>query len=44
MYPLIAITLKSIIVTVVYLYLNYKFVISPEINGVIDGLLKKIKK
>ncbi|WP_366184092.1 oligosaccharide flippase family protein [Flavobacterium ovatum] len=44
MYPLIAIALKSMIVTVVYLYLNYKFTISPEINGVIDGLLKKIKK
>ncbi|MCG9791031.1 oligosaccharide flippase family protein [Flavobacterium algicola] len=44
LYPLIGIALKSIIVTVVYLYLNYKFVISTEINGVIDGLLKKVRK
>jgi O-antigen/teichoic acid export membrane protein len=43
-YPIIGIGLKSIIVTIVYLYLNYKFKISPEINGVIDGLLKKMKK
>ncbi len=44
MYPLIAMTLKSILVTIVYLYLNYKFKISNEINGVIDTLLKKLKK
>ncbi|AWG23407.1 sugar isomerase [Flavobacterium faecale] len=44
MYPLVAIALKSILVTIAYWYLNYKFTISPEINGVIDGLLRKIKK
>ncbi|MCW2119738.1 lipopolysaccharide biosynthesis protein [Flavobacterium sp. 7A] len=44
LYPLIGIALKSALVTVVYLYLNYKFIISAEINGLIDGLLKKIRK
>ncbi|KQB37532.1 polysaccharide biosynthesis C-terminal domain-containing protein [Flavobacterium aquidurense] len=40
-YPLIGIALKSILVTIVYLYLNYKFNISPDINKVIDMLLRK---
>ncbi|GGA86799.1 hypothetical protein GCM10008015_29340 [Flavobacterium palustre] len=43
MSPIIAIILKSILVTIAYVYLNYKFVISIEINQVIDGLLKKLK-
>ncbi|GIZ10524.1 lipopolysaccharide biosynthesis protein [Flavobacterium sp. UMI-01] len=43
-YPLVGIVLKSILVTLVYLYLNYKFAISPEINEVINGLVKRIKK
>ena len=42
-HPLISIVLKSILVTIVYVYFNYKFVISVEINQVIDNLLKKIK-
>jgi O-antigen/teichoic acid export membrane protein len=41
--PLISIVLKSILVTISYVYFNYKFVISVEINQVIDNLLKKIK-
>lgn len=41
--PIIAIGLKSILVTIAYVYLNYKFVISIEINQVIDNLLKKLK-
>ncbi|MFA9188108.1 polysaccharide biosynthesis C-terminal domain-containing protein [Flavobacterium sp. FBOR7N2.3] len=40
-HPIIAIGLKSILVTIAYVYLNYKFVISLQINEVIDGLLKK---
>ncbi|WP_163399194.1 polysaccharide biosynthesis C-terminal domain-containing protein [Flavobacterium fluviatile] len=40
-YPLIGIALKSVLVTVLYLYLNYKFYISPDINKVIDGILIK---
>ncbi len=42
LYPLIGITLKSILVTILYLYLNYKFNISPDINKVMDGLLRKV--
>lgn len=41
LYPLIGIALKSIILTVVYLYVNYKLVISKEINGIIDKVLLK---
>lgn len=42
-HPLISIVLKSILVTISYVYFNYKFVISAEINQVIDQLLKKLK-
>ena len=41
--PIIAIGLKSILVTISYVYLNYKFVISNEINQVIDTILKRLK-
>nr|WP_315145506.1 polysaccharide biosynthesis C-terminal domain-containing protein [uncultured Flavobacterium sp.] len=41
--PLVSIVLKSILLTIVYIYLNYKFVISIEINEVIDKTLKKLK-
>lgn len=41
-YQLISIALKSILVTIAYVYLNYKFKISPDINNVIDSFLKKI--
>lgn len=42
-HPIISIGLKSILVTIAYIYLNYRFVISLQINEVIDGLLKKFK-
>ncbi|HSD05871.1 lipopolysaccharide biosynthesis protein [Flavobacterium sp.] len=42
--PLIAIVLKSILVTIIYIYINYKFVISPEINQTLDKFLLKVKK
>ncbi|MEO8253951.1 MAG: oligosaccharide flippase family protein [Flavobacterium sp.] len=42
-YPIIAIALKSILVTLAYVYLNYKLVVSVQINDVIDGLLKRFK-
>lgn len=42
-YPIVGIGLKSILVSIVYLYLNYKFVISIQINEVIDGLLDRFK-
>jgi O-antigen/teichoic acid export membrane protein len=41
--PLISIVLKSILVTIAYVYFNYKFVISIEINRVIDSVLRKLK-
>jgi len=41
--PIIAIGLKSILLTIAYVYLNYKFVISTELNEVMDKLLKKLK-
>lgn len=43
LYPLVGIALKSILVTIVYVYLNYKFNISPDINQVLNNLLKKVK-
>jgi O-antigen/teichoic acid export membrane protein len=41
--PIISIGLKSILMTIAYVYLNYKFVISIEINQVMDKYLKKLK-
>ncbi|WP_343591873.1 lipopolysaccharide biosynthesis protein [Flavobacterium sp.] len=41
-FQLISIALKSILVTIFYVYLNYKFKISTDINNVIDSVLKKI--
>jgi O-antigen/teichoic acid export membrane protein len=41
--PIISIILKSILLTIAYIYLNYRFVISIEINQVIDNLLKRLK-
>jgi O-antigen/teichoic acid export membrane protein len=43
LFPVIAIVLKSVLVTIAYVYLNYKFVISTEINAVLNGLFKKIR-
>ena len=42
--PIISIALKSVLVTILYVYINYKFTISPEINQAIDVVLKKIRK
>ena len=41
--PLVSIVLKSILMTIAYVYFNYKFVISIEINDVIDTVLRKSK-
>jgi O-antigen/teichoic acid export membrane protein len=41
--PMIAIGLKSILITAAYVYVNYKFKISPEINQVIDTVLRRFK-
>ncbi|HTG66646.1 MAG TPA: oligosaccharide flippase family protein [Flavobacterium sp.] len=40
--PIIAIGIKSILVTIAYVYLNYKFTISIQINEAMDGLLKRL--
>lgn len=42
--PIIAIGLKSILVTIVYVFINYKFVVSPEINQTLDTVLLKFKR
>ncbi|MFV8367981.1 oligosaccharide flippase family protein [Flavobacterium sp. LB2R40] len=39
--PILNIVLKSILVTILYIYINYKFVISVEINQVIKFVLKR---
>jgi O-antigen/teichoic acid export membrane protein len=41
--PIISIVLKSALMTIAYVYFNYKFVISIEINNVIDTVLKKLR-
>ncbi len=41
--PIISIGFKSILVTLLYVYINYKFVISIEINQVLDVVFKKLK-
>lgn len=41
--PIIAILIKSVLLTITYVYLNYRFVISIEINEVLDKYLKKLK-
>mgnify|MGYP000072320298 FL=1 len=43
-HPIIAIGLKSILVTILYVYINYKFVISIEINEALDQVYKKIRR
>jgi O-antigen/teichoic acid export membrane protein len=42
-HPILGIVLKSILVTVLYLYVNYRFSISKQINQVLNSLFKKLK-
>ena len=42
-HPIVSIALKSVLITLVYVYCNYKWAISIEINAVIDKFLLKIK-
>jgi O-antigen/teichoic acid export membrane protein len=42
-HPIISIGMKSILVTILYVYVNYKFAISIEINQVLDTVLKRLK-
>ncbi|RTZ04640.1 lipopolysaccharide biosynthesis protein [Flavobacterium bomense] len=40
-HPIISIGLKSILVAILYIYINYKFVISIEINEALNLVIKK---
>lgn len=40
-HPIINIMLKSVLISLIYVYVNYKLVISEEINGVIDTFIKR---
>ena len=42
-HPLINIILKSVLITLLYVFINYKLVISVEINDFIDKYLGKLK-
>jgi O-antigen/teichoic acid export membrane protein len=42
-HPILNILLKSGLVSVFYIFLNYKLVISIDINQIIDSLIKKFK-
>lgn len=42
--PIINIILKSVLITIFYVYLNYKFRISTDINVLIDSYLKRYFK
>lgn len=42
-HPIIAIVIKSILMTIAYFYFNYRLIISVEINQVIYKYLKKFK-
>jgi O-antigen/teichoic acid export membrane protein len=42
-HAIINIGLKSVLVSVLYVYLNYKLQISEEVNNVIGNVLKKVK-
>jgi O-antigen/teichoic acid export membrane protein len=42
--PVLSIFLKALLITLIYVYINYKFVISTEINEAIDFVLNKIRK
>lgn len=44
MNPIIAIVLKSVLVTFVYVFINYKFVVSSEINQALDKVILKIRR
>ena len=43
-HPIVNIVLKSILITIAYMYVNYSLVISPEINQVVDTFYNKIKR
>ncbi len=44
LHPILNIILKSILISIIYIYLNYKMKISDEINGIISKFLLKFKR
>lgn len=42
-HPIINIALKSILITIVYVWVNYKFMISAEVNEFLDKCIARIK-
>lgn len=42
-HPIISIALKSTLITLLYGYLNYRFVISPEINQLLNNVAARFK-
>jgi len=42
-HPIINIGLKSILISIFYLFLNYKLEISEEVNQVVNSILKKVR-
>lgn len=42
-HPILNIVLKSVLITIVYVWMNYKFMISGEVNEFIDKIVFKIK-
>ena len=43
-HPIVSIGIKSILVTILYVYINYKFAISLELNQVLDNVLTRLKR
>ena len=42
-HPIVNIILKSFLITIVYVYFNYKLKISIEVNQILDNIIKDIK-
>lgn len=42
-YPIVNIFLKSVLITVFYLFLNYKLMISEEVNQVLNSIFRKLR-
>lgn len=43
-HPITGILLKSTIITVLYIWINYKLKISPDFNSVVDAVLKRLRR
>lgn len=42
-YPIVNIFLKSVLITIFYLFLNYKLMISQEVNQVLNSIFRKFR-